>query len=334
MRILYVENHAIFATTVVAEFLRGHDVTVAPTAAEARAHLQRAAFDVILVDYDLDDEPGEAFIRDIRTSYAQTSIVAVSAHDDGNEALLLAGADAACPKAAFRQIEPLLHRLVAQQSTQQVQMSPSAIDPASSVSARSAQPHVVSRGLRVRLHLVDINPKVVEAWRTHFAAFPEVRVLHGDLLQVARHVAIAPANSQGFMDGGIDRAYADFFGPRLAGRVRDTVLRQPEGCLPIGAAVLVPTEHPAIPYLILAPTMSTPEHVPAANAYRALRAALRLSGTYPELDGDWFCPGLTTLVGGVDPEDAAREMAEAYHDWKKLVNMPVQPAAGVYPRRG
>ena len=333
MRILYVESHATFATTVIAEFLRAHEVAVVPTAAEARTRLQTNSFDVILVDYDLDDEPGEALVRNIRANRIRTAIVAVSAHEDGNKALLSAGADAACPKASFRNIEPLLQQLVEQDLVPASTYADSTT-PVDFKGTRGGQQLKGERSQRVRLHLVDLNPRVVAALRSRFSAFPEVHILHGDLLQVARHVAITPANSQGFMDGGIDRVYAAFFGPRLVARVRDTVLRQTEGCLPVGAAVLVPTQHPVIPHLILAPTMSTPEHVPASNAYRALRAALRLSGAHPELDGDWFCPGLTTLVGGVDPEDAAREMAEAYHDWSKLVNVPMQPTSGVYPRRG
>jgi O-acetyl-ADP-ribose deacetylase (regulator of RNase III) len=120
----------------------------------------------------------------------------------------------------------------------------------------------------------------------------------------------------GFMDGGIDRHYAAFFGPTLAERVRDAVLAQPEGHLPIGAAVAVPTGHIRIRHLVLAPTMISPEHVPAVNAYRALRAALRLMTRSPELGPILYSPGLTTLVGGVAPADAANEMALAYADWK------------------
>lgn len=169
----------------------------------------------------------------------------------------------------------------------------------------------------LRLHLVDIDPGVADALKDAFAAFPEVVAIHGDIVRVARHLVISPANSHGFMDGGVDRAYARFFGLDVVRRVRDAVLQRPEGHLPVGAALAIPTGHPTIAYLILAPTMETPEHVPATNAYRALRAALRLLNTHPELFGDWFCPGLTTLVGAVNPRDAATEMAEAYNDWKK-----------------
>jgi hypothetical protein len=35
----------------------------------------------------------------------------------------------------------------------------------------------------------------------------------------------------------------------------------------------------------------------------------------PELGDVLFCPGMTTLVGGVEPS-AAAEMLEAFFDWR------------------
>ena len=107
-----------------------------------------------------------------------------------------------------------------------------------------------------------------------------------------------------------------FFGRALTRAVREAALAQPEGHVPIGVAIAVPTGHPRIRYLVVAPTMISPEHVPAANAYRSLRAALKLMDRTPELGDTLFCPGLATLVGGVAPDDAAREMSEAYADWR------------------
>ena len=57
-----------------------------------------------------------------------------------------------------------------------------------------------------RLHLVDLEDSLVQAWRAEFAAFPEVEVAEGDILAVARGAIVSPANSQGHMDGGIDLA--------------------------------------------------------------------------------------------------------------------------------
>ncbi|TKC94663.1 hypothetical protein E8A74_48070 [Polyangium fumosum] len=116
-----------------------------------------------------------------------------------------------------------------------------------------------------------------------------------------------------FMDGGVDRAYAAFFGPAFERLVYDAVARRPDGFLPVGAAEIVPTGHARIPYVLLAPTMLMPEHVSASHAYRALRAALRVAARESKIE-DLYCPGLATGVGGVEPDDAAREMAAAYAD--------------------
>ncbi|WP_170229939.1 macro domain-containing protein [Polyangium fumosum] len=111
----------------------------------------------------------------------------------------------------------------------------------------------------------------------------------------------------------MDRAYAAFFGPAFERLVYDAVARRPDGFLPVGAAEIVPTGHARIPYVLLAPTMLMPEHVSASHAYRALRAALRVAARESKIE-DLYCPGLATGVGGVEPDDAAREMAAAYAD--------------------
>jgi O-acetyl-ADP-ribose deacetylase (regulator of RNase III) len=168
----------------------------------------------------------------------------------------------------------------------------------------------------VSVHLVDSNPAVVDAWRHCFAEFPEVHIERGNILDVAAGAVLSPANSFGFMDGGIDRAYAAFFGPTLTAAVRNAVLAQPEGHLPIGAAVAIPTGNPRISYLVVAPTMVSPEHAAPAVAYRAFRAALKLMARSPDLGNTLFAPGLATGVGLADPAAVASEMAEAYRDWK------------------
>jgi O-acetyl-ADP-ribose deacetylase (regulator of RNase III) len=168
----------------------------------------------------------------------------------------------------------------------------------------------------MRLHLVDSQSSVATALRRAFADHPEVDVECGDILALAHHALVSPANGHGFMDGGIDQQYAAFFGASLQRRVLDTVRARPEGYLPVGAAELVHTGHDRIPYLIVAPTMAHPEPVPAEHAYRALRAVLRLAAHDAVVAKDIYCPGLATLTGRVPPERAAAEMASAYADWR------------------
>ena len=169
----------------------------------------------------------------------------------------------------------------------------------------------------MKLHLVDINEALVEQWRIAFAPFPEVSVQCADILAVAHHCLVSPANSHGFMDGGIDDQYRSFFGPRVEQTVQEAILRRPDQMLPVGASLVVATHHETIPWLIVAPTMEMPEAVPAEHSGRALRAVLRLVRQHHQLDADIYCPGLGTLTGRVSPDLAAQQMALAYANWIK-----------------
>lgn len=108
MKILFVENHSIFAKQVINCFLSEHSVTVISSIAAARSDLTTNKYDVLLVDYDLDDGKGDELIHELRNQNSKLRIIGVSAHDRGNKALLEAGADAICSKMNFDHIQEIL----------------------------------------------------------------------------------------------------------------------------------------------------------------------------------------------------------------------------------
>ncbi len=167
-----------------------------------------------------------------------------------------------------------------------------------------------------RLSLIDSDPAIASALRAAFEPFSEVFVSHGDLLRGAHNAIVSPANSFGFMDGGIDAAYCRFFGPVIQERVQAAINTRPEGYLPVGASLIIETGHARIPFLIVAPTMLSPEAIDKINCYRAMRAILRVATADKRIWRVLFCPSLGTGVGQVAPDDAAAEMARAYGDWK------------------
>lgn len=112
MRILFVDNHPEFTSTVTASFLAAHEVSIVPTIAGAKEAFA-AAFDVVLVDFDLDDGKGDALVRWIRASGSTIPIVAVSARSEGNEALVAAGANATCAKLKFATIQAVIAGVIA-----------------------------------------------------------------------------------------------------------------------------------------------------------------------------------------------------------------------------
>lgn len=108
LRILYIENHTVFATNVINQFLARHTVTVASSLAEARRSLETGRFNLLLVDYDLDDGKGDTLLKELHASGKAIPVIGVSSHDEGNTALLRAGAVAVCNKMQFDRIQSVI----------------------------------------------------------------------------------------------------------------------------------------------------------------------------------------------------------------------------------
>ena len=70
--------------------------------------LSAEQFELLLVDYDLDDGKGEELVRELREAGSQTRIIGISAREEGNAALLQAGADVICGKMEFDRIQELI----------------------------------------------------------------------------------------------------------------------------------------------------------------------------------------------------------------------------------
>lgn len=160
--------------------------------------------------------------------------------------------------------------------------------------------------------LADTYPPMCDAWDEIAKDFDHVTVHRGSILDLECDAIVSPANSFGFMDGGIDAAYTGFFGLQLQEELRRRIKERYENCeLLVGEALAVPTGHPKIRWMIAAPTMRIPEKLPAntVNPFLAARAAL-LRAEEMGL-GTLAIPGLGTLTGQVTPTNCARQVAEA-----------------------
>lgn len=173
----------------------------------------------------------------------------------------------------------------------------------------------------MKVILCDIEPKIVAAWVMRFKKSPDVTCINSqifdpDLLSSQPIDAIvSPANSFGFMDGGIDLIYSYFFGWDLQRRLQEKIRVDWHGELPVGCADIVETKHHQIPYLISTPTMRIPMNVQAtSNVYLAFRAALITAAKYKF--NTILCPGLGTGVGKVTAESCADQMLQAFNNWK------------------
>ncbi|TCP57130.1 O-acetyl-ADP-ribose deacetylase (regulator of RNase III) [Tamaricihabitans halophyticus] len=175
------------------------------------------------------------------------------------------------------------------------------------------------------LVLCAVDEPLERAWQSVLEATSgPLRVHRGSVLDVSAQALVSPANSYGWMRGGIDAVYAKAF-PDVEQNVRSAVLAYHGGELPVGEALVVPTGEPEPAWLISAPTMREPgERLPedTVHPYLAARAALRLWQHGEAEDGTKLrdlvhtiaLPGLGTGVGGVAPETCAKQVAAAWNE--------------------
>jgi len=178
----------------------------------------------------------------------------------------------------------------------------------------------------MRLVLTSLDVDLAEAWRRHCGELEFVELHRGSILAVDCDAIVSPANSFGFMDGGIDLIYSRHFGWELQNRLQQAIRENHYGELPVGQSEIVETGDAAIPYLIAAPTMRVPSVLrETVNPYLAARAALLhvCYGTAPageatrpahEVVQSIAFPGLGTGVGQVDPDVCARQFRAAVDD--------------------
>lgn len=180
--------------------------------------------------------------------------------------------------------------------------------------------------VNTQIHFVDINEDVVAVFADKFKDMPNVSVIYGNVMKHKEitdfDAIVSPANSLGFMRGGIDGFYSQLF-PEVEERVQKLINKKGYGTerkyLPIGAALITRTGSDEIPFIVSAPTMRYPGSYigKTDNAFLAFGAALRVIKAFNErYDNNKinhvFCPAFGTGVGGISPEDAAEQMFRAY----------------------
>ena len=177
----------------------------------------------------------------------------------------------------------------------------------------------------MELILADVQPSLISAWHRSFKDTRSITIHHGSILDVPCDALVSPANSFGFMDGGLDLWISHHFGWRVQERLQALIQRKHHGELLIGLAEMVPTDHLLIPYVIAAPTMRVPMILgqETVNVYLATRALLLLV-QYGVLEGGTpihevvkrvAIPGMGTGTGHVPPDICARQMKQAVDDY-------------------
>lgn len=176
----------------------------------------------------------------------------------------------------------------------------------------------------MQLILCSVDRALTDAWQRFCGDLDFVRVHHGSILEVRVDAVLSPANSFGFMDGGIDALYLTTFGRSIQQRLQSVIATHHQGELLVGRADLISTGVEAPAWLIAAPTMRVPMILEdTVNPYLAARGALLLvrdqTFSHGALRGEKISehvksvaiPGLGTGVGRVPPSICAHQVRAA-----------------------
>lgn len=208
--------------------------------------------------------------------------------------------------------------------------------------------------MKIKLTLVDLHGCLVDAarkigWEINCLPWTDIRTIKPE----PGMFFVSPANSLGFMDGGIDYVLSRIMFPDIQRKVKahilsksyKTLLGRPY--LPIGQAVIVETQFPGV-NLIAAPTMWLPQDVRQThNAYHAMYAILEKAYDYQyeqletkrdkekekekergrgkrqeynmdmDQEAEIILCGLCTGCGMMSPDEAIKQMFEAYTDYEQ-----------------
>lgn len=170
-----------------------------------------------------------------------------------------------------------------------------------------------------KIFLYGLDIGLVQAWQKALAQelplSEVVEIRHADIMTGNADALVSPANSFGFMDGGVDLIYSQRLGWHIQARLQEQISGLPMQELLVGQALVVPTDREQYPWLISAPTMRTPCVLSGemlVNIYLATKAAtlLALEKGYESV----AFPGMGTGTGGVKAVVAAKLMLTAVQD--------------------
>ncbi len=170
----------------------------------------------------------------------------------------------------------------------------------------------------MKLILIDRNRDISEIFRGVFLAHAEVEVVCGRFEDLPAYDCVVTAgNSFGLMDAGMDLAVVKEFGIGVMEEIQRVIITDHLGEQPVGTCIIVPTAHPAHPFVAHAPTMRVPMNIRGTDhvylaMWASLTAVYRHNRDHDLKIQRLACPGLGTGTGGMEPLEAALQMRMAY----------------------
>lgn len=181
------------------------------------------------------------------------------------------------------------------------------------------------------LEIVGLNAEAIAACAQAFGSLATCRVVDITAVPQEHAAFVSPANSLGFMDGGIDRPLRDMF-PGCESRLKAAIRQLGHTTalgrhyLRVGSAYWQLVGPSTV--LISAPTMFLPHDVSTTqNAYWAFHAVLAASLELPPTIQRLVVPTLCCGWGRMSAEESARQMRHAYDDFLRGVRPPREAAS-------
>lgn len=180
---------------------------------------------------------------------------------------------------------------------------------------------------RLSLSRIEFRTPVAshaDLYRSLLGDIPGVSVVDGPLLEgCVADAVIAPTNSFGYLDAGIDSAFARRFGRRLQRSLQERIGCEFDAEMPIGQAAVIPSGDLALPFVVAAPATQFPGVIAVEPMiYRSLFAALRtieawnLADEGPIIESV-IMPDIARIVHGWDADRLILQLREALEEWRR-----------------
>jgi O-acetyl-ADP-ribose deacetylase (regulator of RNase III) len=168
----------------------------------------------------------------------------------------------------------------------------------------------------LKIILSALDKELINSWKKYFQNEESIDIRYEDITKIKCDAIVSPANSFGFMDGGLDYQLSERFGWDLEKRLQKIIKELPEGELLVGQALVIETNDLDVPFLISAPTMRIPTNFnidTSINAYLAMKAVLIKAKQSINITSVAI-PGLCTGTGKMTTDIAAKQMLQAYKE--------------------
>lgn len=177
--------------------------------------------------------------------------------------------------------------------------------------------------MRLTVELRTADPRNADLFRATLGDIPELTIEKGALLsESAKDGVIAPTNSFGYLDSGLDGLFGRRFGSRVQRALQEQIACEWSGELPVGEATIVSTGDFALPFLVAAPATRLPGSITAdPNLHLSLLGALRAIDDWNALDEGPFMecvvlPDMTRFLHGWTAERLSFQLRSAIDTWR------------------